>query len=433
MKKLFFYILRNSFGGKGFEAWIWIKNKHSYYHMKRKASAYTKNRQSIINHIRTKKSINILFFVFTLGMWKYDGLMKLISKRTDIKAIIVPFVMPQNDLAFSKRNRDEIFNYCKLNNFTFRDSYDFDKNSYLNIDDILPDIVVYSQPYNLGYKPWLIDSYKNNSLFIYTPYGASVSSGKYFYDTYLTNIAWKIFAGNRLEQDVFIENCPVSKGNVVITGSNLCELLENLEKLNNPWPNNKKKRVIWAPHHSIDSRYSFSSSNFERICADMLTVAEKYESGIEFAFKPHPILKERLYEKWGVEKTEAYYDSWRNLNNGNIFLDDYASLFAYSDAMIHDCASFASEYLLTGKPVLYICNGEAPKGGLDNHYGLECFKRHYHGYSITEIEKFLQDVVLNGVDIMASERKHFVQHYLYPPSGISVAQNMLNQILELKQ
>lgn len=432
MKRLFFYILRNFFGGKLFELWKKGRAFSSYANMRRKALLYNNHRSAIVDRIKHKDKIEILFFAFTMGMWKYDELLKLLSKRKDFNITIVPFIMPNNDLLFSKRNRDEFYEYCIRNGYNFRDGYDFSEQKYLIIKDINPDIVIYSQPYNLGYKPWLIDSYKNNSLFIYTPYGASVSSGKFFYDTYLTNISWKIFAANILEEKVLLDNCPRLKNSIVITGCSTQDLLNKKSSLKNPWPDNNKKRVIWAPHHSIDARYSFSSSNFERICDEMLRIAKKYEDSIEFAFKPHPILRERLLEKWGKEKTDEYYESWHNLSNGEIYLDDYAALFAYSDAMIHDCASFASEYLLTQNPVMYICQDEIPKAGLDNSYGIECFKQHYHGFTIVDIERFLTNVVLNSNDYMSIGRIEFVEKYLKTSNTNSVAQNMLNSILLLR-
>ena len=39
------------------------------------------------------------------------------------------------------------------------------------------------------------------------------------------------------------------------------------------------------------------------------------------AFKPHPLLKERLYQhlEWGLERTNTYFERWNELNNGSPF------------------------------------------------------------------------------------------------------------------
>src|SRR5690606_23808246 len=121
------------------------------------------------------------------------------------------------------------------------------------------------------------------------------------------------------------------------------------------WKNKstKLKRIIWAPHHRIDekgSKYSFS--NFLKFHQSFLELAQENSDKIQIAFKPHPLLKQKLYvhKDWGVEKTRQYYNSWAQLPNGQLALDDYIDLFLTSDAMILDSISFIAEYAFTRKP-----------------------------------------------------------------------------------
>ena len=185
----------------------------------------------------------------------------------------------------------------------------------------------------------------------------------------------------------------------------------------------KKKRIIWAPHHTVD--YLFNFSNFLTYCEEMLRIAEKYKEQIQIAFKPHPVLKFKLINLWGVEKTEDYYNRWLNLANGQIEQGDYIDLFKTSDAMIHDCGSFTAEYLYTQKPVLFQIRDEKVKEEF-NTFGQACFAQHYHAYSIEETEAFIRDVVIADNDPKKEDREQFYKNYLYPKDGIMPSDKIIS-------
>ena len=141
----------------------------------------------------------------------------------------------------------------------------------------------------------------------------------------------------------------------------------------NPWQkfsNKKAKNLIWAPHHSInwkDRKYS----NFLDMCELMLDFASKYEREINFAFKPHPMLKEILIEKWGREKTYRYYDEWKKKPNCTVQEGDYEALFFYSDILIHDCGSFLAEYTYLDKTHIFVKSSEEIRESF-NKFGKLC-------------------------------------------------------------
>lgn len=430
MKKYIISKIKNILGSKRLEKYHKYKLKKKREKDTQKAIDYLKKRDKIIDNIKSKPIKKILFFILNMDMWKYDKLLKLLIKDERFDVTIVSFDMPQLDKINSRIQQKRIASYCEDNGVKFIPGYDYENDTFNDLSTVHPDIISYTQPYNQGYEPWLIDSFIANSLFIYTPYGVSVTQGKHFYDTLLTNIAWKIFVGSNIEKDIINSDLSISSDNQVVTGYAITDILRNpiLEK--NPWKSNKKK-VIWAPHHSLDNRYSFSSSNFERIYDKMIDIARKYSNQIEFAFKPHPILKERLIEKWGYEKTTAYYKKWQDMPNTFLCEGEYAPLFAYSDALIHDCASFVCEYLLTMKPALYITQDSSIPKSVNNKLGELCFNQHYHAKDIFEIEDFLSSVVIGGNDILKSEREVFVTKELLPSNGNTVGQNMMNELLKL--
>ena len=187
-----------------------------------------------------------------------------------------------------------------------------------------------------------------------------------------------------------------------------------------------KKKVIFAPHHSIDNpKYP---SVFLEVCEEMLKVAEKYSKDIQFVFKPHQVLKFKLQQLWGVEKTEEYYKRWDALENTQLVSDGYVDLFLTSDAMIHDCGSFTTEYLFTQKPVMYMCSGSDMTDKF-NEFGIHSFNCHYQGRSSDDIERFLQEVVIEGNDPMRPKREQFFEEYLKPKDGLLPSQKII-QVLE---
>ena len=149
----------------------------------------------------------------------------------------------------------------------------------------------------------------------------------------------------------------------------------------------------------------------------MLKLAEKYKDKVQFAFKPHPVLKVKLINIWGKEKTEAYYKKWSELENTQIEEGYYMDLFKTSDALIHDCASFTAEYLYTQKPTLFMVRDENVQSHW-NPFGKKCFDQHYHAENLEQIEHFIQDVVINGNDPMKSQREQFFKDLLKNPDRI---------------
>ena len=146
-------------------------------------------------------------------------------------------------------------------------------------------------------------------------------------------------------------------------------------------------------------------------------------------FKPHQVLKFKLQQLWGVDKTEDYYKRWDALENAQLVSDGYVDLFLTSDAMIHDCGSFTTEYLFTRKPVMYLC-GNTDMTDKFNEFGINSFNCHYQGRSGEDIERFLKEVVLDGKDPMKQQREQFFEDYLKPKDGLLPSQKILKVIEE---
>ena len=150
------------------------------------------------------------------------------------------------------------------------------------------------------------------------------------------------------------------------------------------------------------------------------------------AFKPHPALLTQLYQhpEWGQERTDEYYELWRTMPNTQLEAGEFVDLFMTSDAMIHDSGSFAVEYHYSRKPVMFVSKNMKPILDTQSTFGLKAYDLHYIGKDEAGIRRFIDEVVLGGNDPLLPEREQFFRDYLLPPGGKSVAQNILDDILD---
>lgn len=390
---------------------------------------YQKRLPLILSRISTQECVNIIFFCDNIAMWKYEGLFKLLLRSPRFSPIIVPFLYPKYGENNNERLQNEIYAYCLKENFPYREGYNFQRKEYSNINNLNPDVIIYTQPYNLGYKNWLIKSFWDRCIFVYTPYCFPIENIDRLYNTLLQNICWRLFLPTELhcaEQ----KRLAFNKGkNVYLSGYPLCDLFKmHKEQGEDVWKikDCTYKRVIWAPHHSILDNDVLHYSNFLRIADELLLLTQKYVNTVQFAFKPHPFLRPKLYKIWGVEKTDNYYKQWDIMVNTMCCEEEYIDLFIFSDGLVHDSSSFMAEYIYTMKPSMFIYKQGEMIDNL-NMFAKKCLDAHYKGNSIQDIDIFIKNVILQGDDPQITKRQVLYDSML-PPNNQSVAMNIYNEI-----
>ena len=337
---------------------------------------------------------------------------------------------------FSDRPAESVRKYGVLTDYLKNKGYkyiDLIDNKFIK-REISPDIIFYQEPYSGVLRDELFIKKNKYALYCYVFYGFSTIYQDYAYNKPLHNLAWHCFCENEMTIECGKKLSDLKGKNFVATGLPMTDLLmSRSEDINNPWkPQGKKKRIIWAPHHSIPTiNNAIMYSVFLNVADDFLRIAEKYKKEIQMAFKPHPDLKKKLYVVWGQERTDDYYEKWARLENGQIEQGEYIGLFKYSDAMIHDCGSFTVEYLYMNKPVMYLVNGTPHEEGL-TEFGKQAFKQHYLGRTAGDIEKFILNVI-NEEDTMFEQRTVFYRECLLPPYGKTACENIINAILGEKE
>ncbi|MCD8236257.1 MAG: CDP-glycerol glycerophosphotransferase family protein [Prevotellaceae bacterium] len=298
--------------------------------------------------------------------------------------------------------------------------------------EVCPDIIFYQKPYNnLLLSPCF---YVKNlyALFCYVPYAFHSVDEKWAHDTQLLNIAWQVYFENeqamQMSRLLMRNKC---RNGVVLGLPMTDEYLVSSGDSCNPWrpQEHLKKRIIWAPHHSIDSENWIVYSTFLEYADFMLLMAKKYSDKVQFAFKPHPLLRGKLNRVWGEQRTSEYYRRWVTMSNTQLEEGKYVDLFKTSDAMIHDCGSFTIEYHYTHNPVMYIIRGEVQDHVADlNAFAKQAFYLHYLAKSENDIEQFIRDVI-DGVDPRKEERMNFYRDFLMPPFGRTASENIIRAIL----
>ena len=398
--------------------------------MNRRVQKVRKAQTRKIEQLHKQGKARVLFFLQTPSVWKYDALYRQLEKSEYFEPIVAvsPFNVHLNyDKEECFRVMRQTEEFAQKQGYHFVSTYDRETHKWVNIKKLYqPDIVFFTKPYKDTLPAYHIYNFQE-ALTLYLPYG--INCINLFHNTYglpFQALLWKFLVETEFQQR-FAEQYEQSHGdNVEIVGALAEEkLMQANYKPKDVWKpqSKKKKRIIWAPHHTVD--YLFNFSNFLNYCEDMLKLAEKYKNEIQIAFKPHPVLKFKLINIWGLEKTEDYYNRWANLANGQIEQGDYIDLFKTSDAMIHDCASFTVEYLYAQKPVLFQIRDEKVKEEF-NSFGQMCLEQHYLAYSIEETEQFIKDVVIAGKDPKKEQRERFYKDYLYPKDGVMPSEKIFN-------
>lgn len=383
-----------------------------------------------IEQLHQQGKARVLFFLQTPSVWKYDALYRKLEALEEFEPVVV--ISPYNvHLNYDKQECFRVMHqteeFARKMGYNYVSAYNREKKKWRDIKkEYQPDIVFFTKPYKDTLPAYHIYHFQD-ALTLYVPY--AILNIKLFHNNYglpFHSLLWRKFVETDFQRREAAQYQYCKDENVIVTGALSDEKLMQKEYVaKDVWKpqEKKKKRIIWAPHHTVD--YLFNFSNFLNYCEDMLKLAEKYQDEIQIAFKPHPVLKFKLINIWGLEKTEDYYNRWANLPNGQIEQGDYIDLFKTSDAMIHDCGSFTAEYLYAQKPVLFQIRDEKVKEEF-NSFGQMCLEQHYLAYSIEETEKFIREVVIAGKDPKKEQREKFYKDYLYPKDGVMPSEKIFN-------
>ena len=131
-----------------------------------------------------------------------------------------------------------------------------------------------------------------------------------------------------------------------------------------------------------------------------MQLLDAYNDELEICFKPHPALKQKLYDHsdWGKIKTDEYYERWLNTKNGILHESIYHDTFVLADAMILDSVGFMTEFSFLEKPICFLTRKDKGNyGKFLNKSGLIIFGTLQKASSWDEIINFIDQIRNNDL------------------------------------
>ena len=155
--------------------------------------------------------------------------------------------------------------------------YDKKCNKWQDVKKTLnPDIVIFTTPYK-DFPPQYFVYHFRNRLTCYVPYGfSSLNMKRVNYDLIFHNLVGLHFVETDIHKQLAAQYARNNGENVVVTGYPGTEVFLRKDYTpKNVWKEQpvSKKKVIWAPHHTIDSNLELST--FLLNCDKMITLAER--------------------------------------------------------------------------------------------------------------------------------------------------------------
>jgi CDP-glycerol glycerophosphotransferase (TagB/SpsB family) len=241
------------------------------------------------------------------------------------------------------------------------------------------------------------------------------------FNGYTENLVWKNFQISDFHKRMAKKHSALKGINIEVTGYPPFDMYSKdsfKSALYSPWHDKDKVRIIIALHHSVFNSTVMGNSRFVELAELLRLEAVRYKDIVQFSFKPHPLLKDKLLksEEWGLTKTEEYWGFWKNSVNCQLDESEYEQLFFESDALIHDCSSFITEYTHLGKPALYLNKNVKDKL---NSYGLAGYELHSEYDSESSVSEFIDEVV---------KLKSKVGQFDFPIGNISVSSRVITEI-----
>lgn len=367
----------------------------------------------LIEQIKGKQKIKVVFLAMHESVWKVDPVFKkmLADSFFEPEILVCPYTVYGEERML--KDMEQAYNYFSNKNYPVQKSIK-DDGSWITLDELKPDIVFFTNPHNLTRKEYYEDAYLNY-LSCYCGYGMPISKyGNYQeqYNQKFHNSVWNIFVQTQEMINNYIEVSVRQTKGVYLVGDNTVELLEAKSSANGLAWHDKKSRlkVIYAPHHSINSNEPLSIGSFLKNGEFLKLIATQYSENIYWSFKPHPLLKSRLYlhKDWGKDKTDQYYKFWELSDFSQLDNGEYIDLFLNSDAMILDSSSFLGEYLFTKKPLLYLMKEKT--WDYMSNFGKNCLDASYQANNQGDISRFIQSI-LSQEDPMIDKRLALINDY----------------------
>jgi hypothetical protein len=404
------------------------------------------------------RPVRVGFLVPDLTFWCYDHLLGLL--RDDPRFEVGVVVAPQIPVAEGVRDRALVLERYRRTQRFFEERggpvtalYDEVRDEWRGLEGLEIDVLVYTIAGALPrrYEPQATGEYL---IPVYIPYGIMTAANRNRLFSFQClqfnkdehNFMWKVFLESKRHLEMKRCYCDLKDRNAVVTGHPRLDGYRPEVRAaraalcgRNAWPApapGSRKRIIWAPHFTIEHLLDASTFGGGAIFATFHQNGRFFPElfrrtpEVHWCFKPHPLLMRTVVEYGFMSRVEveAYFQEMASLPNVFVFDEgEYIDLFLESDALITDSVSFLAEYALSGHPILFLRN----RFHAFNEFGQE-LTRHYYGVRGSDrrgIRRFVERVVLGGNDRLCEKRRQSVEAVL-PMGEISAGARIKACLIE---
>lgn len=375
-----------------------------------------KKKLAALQKVWGQRKIKVGFLVSEPAKWQYQSLYEEFDKSDYFEPVVL---ITQLSLAHQGEKHfyktiDDCYDFFKGKGLNVTYAYDKRRKAYMSVSDFGVDILFYQQPWELDDSQHPIIASKS-VLTCYVPYGLNLMENSLVYTDSFHRVLWKMF----------VEDCgQIHRIKLLSDKDGVNALFVGYPKLDAYYHikphKNKKKMIIYAPHHSFE-KSGLNCATFQENGMDILALAEKYQEKVSWIFKPHPRFKTAVISNNVMSETEidSYYRRWEKIgmihDNG-----DYMQLFVDSDALITDSISFLGEYLPSKNPLFHLVSPFAKF----NDFAKSFIDSFYQIYNVSELEKIFEKVVFENEDLKKDIRLAKIN--ILFDSDISAASKIFN-------
>jgi hypothetical protein len=382
-------------------------------------------RSKNIERIKKQDKIKVAFFIKDSAEWSTESLYRTLLQddRYEVYVLVAPYIVGTKvTIADTYKRTVEYFENKGYQTYEMAEFAGLDIMRYKTWNELpVPDVVFMLNPYAESFRESCkVTNFPMKTLITYVPYGVGVFGNvDERYNQLTFALCWKIFWDNELNVEMCRKHADIGDRNALMCGYIKMDGFYEPEKpeegpmWKNPLGKTNVKKIVYAPHWSIREAPT-GFGNFDKIYDWIYEYAKNHADTTSWIFRPHPQLRSASVE-YGLFATESDYDSyvkkWDELPNARVIEHgEYIDILKTSDAMIMDCISFQAEYQYTHKPLLFLTR----ETNTWDEFGEKLSKILYTapGEDTDAIERFIEDVVINGNDTMKPERQAFFDKYL---------------------
>lgn len=364
-----------------------------------------------------QKSIRVIFLVHNVECWDaVHELFLLMQAHPRFEPIAI--TLPRD---FTNRGQfhQEDLNYNGLTELGIT-PIRFNDNNYADQLEMLklmgPDIIFRQSPWDISIPGAFHFHEINFAKICYVPYGFStVPFTPEQMNVLFMRSCWRAYTETETHAKIWSQY--IAQGNLRVAGSaKLDRIVASSDVAEWPMPVEPgSTRIIWAPHHSLNAEQWLNFSTFMENHQAFLQLARECPQ-LQIVLKPHPTLFEKILT-FGLmthEELMAYLNEFVALPNTALVTGgNYLPLFWASDLMITDGIGFFSEYMVTGKPIIWTVN---PTHVAMNDVVTKLTEGMYQAHEFESVVNYLEQLIVDKHDPLYDTRQELIKTIMPHPN-----------------